>query len=88
MPAISNPGGRPDGGTGPLVTISSTVQKWRFKCPKYRHDDWRLWNGVYICRSCAKLRAAGQRDVDPVYSELWDDKENQTVPRERILIEV
>lgn len=89
MPATSTPAGQP--GTVPeseIHTIATQVEKWRFKCPRYRHDDWRLWDGVFSCRTCENLRNAGEIDVDPIYDELWDDKEKQLVPRERIRVRV
>lgn len=71
--------------TGQIHVIESRVQKWRFKCPNWpHHHDWRLWNGVFSCETCRKLRASGKRDVESVFSELWDGKVGQYVPRERI----
>lgn len=72
----------------PEHVIRSTTDKWRFKCPNFRHDDWRLWNGVFACRTCQRLRDAGEVDVDPIFAELWDAKERELVPRERIRVEV
>ncbi|MDZ7701792.1 MAG: hypothetical protein U5J98_06835 [Halobacteriales archaeon] len=89
MPATSKPTGRPDSPPrGELHIIDSRVKKWRFKCPnKPHHDDWRLWDGVFCCQTCKQLRDSGRRDVQSVFDHLWDAKEGQLVPRERIRIE-
>lgn len=89
MPATSKTAGRHESvPSSEQIVITTTVEKWRFKCPHFRHDDWRLWNGVFQCVTCRKLRDAGELDVDPVFDELWDDKEKQLVERERLRIEL
>lgn len=85
MTATSKPAGRPDR-ADEVHVITSRVEKWRFKCPMKHHTDWRLWNGVFSCRSCQQLRASGERDVEPVFDQLWDDKEERLVPREQIVV--
>lgn len=88
MPAASKPAGRPD--RDEIFVITNRVEKWRFKCPNapYHHDDWRIWNGVFCCESCRKLRDNGERSVEPVFDSLWDAKECQLVGRDRIQLEV
>lgn len=86
MPATSTTAGQPE--NEPTHVIRTRVQKWRFKCthPDH-HDDWRLWNGVFYCRTCQALRDAGELDVEPVMDQLWDAKEDRLVSRDRIRIE-
>ena len=90
MPASSKTEGRPEDrrNPGPIHTITSQVEKWRFKCPNWRHhNDWRIWNSIFCCQTCQQLRDAGEPDVDPVFECLWDAKEEELVPRERIRID-
>jgi len=91
MPASSKTDGRPKERPVPnsqIHHITTQVEKWRFKCPnRPHHDDWRVWNSLLCCQTCQQLRDAGELDVDPVFEQLWDDKEKVYVPRECIRIE-
>lgn len=89
MPAETTPVGRSESvHRGEVYVISSQVEKWRFKCANPpHHDDWRLWNGIFCCETCKRLRDNGETHLEATFAELWDSKEEQLVPREQIRVE-
>lgn len=70
--------------TEPRFVIESKAQKWRFTCPE-GHRDWRIWDGVFSCRTCKGHLDAGE-DSASVYDHLIDQKTGQTVTREELAI--
>lgn len=76
-----------------IHVIRTKAQKWRFVCPNSKddpdpHHDWRLWDGYFRCETChLQLQNGEEPDTDPFFDELWDQSEEELVPRERIEIE-
>lgn len=66
------------------IRISSTVQKWRYRCPE-GHTNWFPIDGKFRCRSCAKNRNAGA-DVDPEFEHLHDQETGEQLSRADVVL--
>jgi hypothetical protein len=60
----------------PTVTVerSGPRARWRYRCPN-NHTRWTDEGAFLLCQSCAEMDG-----VSPIYRELWDGKEERTVP--------
>lgn len=70
------------------IIIASKAEKWRLECPHGEtigegHKDWRVWNGVFCCQTCKRLRDAGE-DQENVYEHLRDTKTGELVTRDQL----
>jgi len=65
-----------------VVQIEAGPEKWRYTCPE-GHKNWRVTNGKLECKTCVRHADAGE-DVDPVFTELVDNRTGERIPRERI----
>lgn len=64
------------------IVITSKREKWRLECPE-GHKDWRVWNGVFCCQTCKRLRDAGEVQ-ESVYEHLRDGKTDELVTRDQL----
>ncbi|WP_158855607.1 hypothetical protein [Halorhabdus sp. CUG00001] len=68
----------------PEFVIEDKVDKWRFTCPE-GHNDWRVWDGVFSCRTCKRNLDAGA-DAQSVHDHLIDQKTGEKVTRDDLQI--
>lgn len=60
------------------VRIENEQDRWRFTCPR-GHRSWEPTNHHFWCSNCAR---AG--DVDGVFHELRDGRDDQLLEREQV----
>lgn len=68
-----------------VINLYDETDRWRWVCPN-GHRSWEPVNGHFWCSECAN--AWSQSDTDPEFRELRDKKTGETVPRERIQLEM
>lgn len=64
------------------IDRTDAMDRWRWRCPNNHHARWEPRGGHLLCHSCAEMH-----DVSPVYRELWDAREERTVPWSAVEIE-
>lgn len=57
------------------VVVDRREERWRWRCPNNHHSRWEDRGGYLLCHSCAEMH-----DVSPVYRQLYDAKEEVTIP--------
>jgi len=71
--------------------IRSQGEKWQFVCPRSadreeQHHDWRVWDGVFSCRTCKQNRHSDPGE-ESVYEYLVDKVSGERVYRDQLVIE-
>jgi ribosomal protein L37AE/L43A len=54
----------------PRIHEQADRERWRYKCPECRSEDWRVHDGTFGCRRCGET-----------LDELIDAKTGETVHR-------
>jgi hypothetical protein len=75
----------PDGSSE--IVIESEVQKWRLECPE-GHHNWRVWDGVFSCRTCHEQLQHGGDVETSLYERLVDTRTGDPVTREDLDLRV